>query len=58
MTIIMDRDNLFGFVMGESLEHGLHTHSNYTPHSIKYYGGFGVNYRAHLREASQVSRGG
>ena len=57
MSIIMDRNDLFGFVLGESLEHGLHVLSGYEPNSIKYYGSSNTDYAQILKDASDVSRG-
>ena len=56
ISLIMDRDDVHGLVLGETLDVGLQKGKIY-PNVIKFYGKQNPDLRVLLKEASDYSRG-
>ncbi len=56
VSIIMDRDDVHGSTVGETIDFGLQV-DGYYPHVFKYYGDIEKNLTRILEEASKLSRG-
>ena len=57
ITLVMNRDDMFGLVLGTTLDVGLQI-GGYFPQVIRYYGRRNPSLKELLRQASSKSRGG